>query len=343
MSADLKELLPTQNITPEIVEGALSSWKKPNSSNELVYYEYKKKNNTSNIMCFLYTLVSTPHFIEFAKNEPFTTAEDLQFGPELCGQDIFDKYLHDTNFASRFFWLVNQIKNKNHNETTKSTEFLKNIIEDNPSNSQILSFLKTMIQYIDNANCWPYLPLPESVPSFLFQNPLRQLFCSKKLNGVEPFVHIYIPNETKSLQSLILESGPLLDAPKAICFTCADANNTEASKTKATPNTPAYQLTQDKLTPTLALPLAVTKDVFEKTCERCHAWEKSKVAKDAKEKVLNAYHDAIILETYQLSGYVAVDKDKSYIVLRDNEAKLDKAKSKPHDAIILSAIYSIIE
>ncbi|KAK8886979.1 hypothetical protein M9Y10_038014 [Tritrichomonas musculus] len=338
MTQGLKELLPAEQITPEIVEGALSSWKKTSPANEFVYHEYEKKSNikSSNIMCFLYTLVSTPHFVEFSKTEPFATAEDLQFGPELCGQDIFDKYLHDTNFASRFFWLVNQIKSQNQNENIKSREFVKNIIEDNPSNSQILSFLTTMIQYIDNANCWPYLPLPEKVPSFLFQNPLRQLFCSRKLNSVEPFVHIYIPNGTKSLQTLLLESGPLLDAPKAICFTCPDSNNNETSNSN-------YQLTQDKLVPTLGLPLAVTRDVFEKTCERCYAWEKSNVAQDAKEKVLTAYHDAIILETYQLSSYVAVDKDKSYYVLRDNQTKSDNSKSKRPDAVVLSAIYSIIE
>lgn len=332
MSANLKELLPTQNITPEIVEGALSSWKKSSSNQEFAFYD-KKKNNTSNIMCFLYTLVFTPHFMEYIKNEPFTTAEDLQFGPELCGQDVFDKYLHDTNFASRFFWLINQLKSENQNDNIKLTGFLKNIIEENQSNSQILPFLTTMIQYIDNANCWPYLPLPESIPSFLFQNPLRQLFCSKKLNSVEPFVHVYIPSEEKTLQTLLLESGPLLDAPKAICFACNDTNG----------STETYQLTQDKLPQTLALPLAVTKNVFETTCERCYSWEKSKVAQDAKEKVLNAYHDAIILETYQLTSYVVVDKDKSYFVIRDNESKLEKSKSKPREAVVLSAIYSIIE
>ncbi|OHT11891.1 hypothetical protein TRFO_18464 [Tritrichomonas foetus] len=326
MSANLLQSLRPSKISPEIVQSALSTWKKHVPESKLTYLEYGQKRQQAKTLCFVYTLISTPNFMDYVANmKQFATADDLQFGPELCGQDIFDKYLHDTNFASRFLCMVNQIKGTE----KKSANFLQSLIEEDSNHAYISNFLKSMIQFIDNANCWPYLPLPQKVPPFLFanQNPLRQLFCSRKLNSVEPFLHLYTPVAGKTLQSIILDADPILDAPNAICFAVDEPNG--------------YKMTVKDLQNTLALPLAVERSVFEQTCERCYSWEKSDAPKDAKDKVLNAYHDAIILETYKLSGFVAVDNDENYFVaLLDNQTKLKSKSSLADDVSVLSAIYT---
>lgn len=328
MTANLQDLAPAENITPEIIDSAISSWKQQIQNKEFVYIDFGKKvqqGAKSNLLLgFVYTLFSTPNFLQLITNmQSFTSAEDLQFGPELCGQDIFDKYLHDTNYASRFFWQIKQFEN---GEKPKIAQCLENLVQEDIKNQQISYFLHSMVQFIDNAYGWPYLPLPKKVPPFLFPNPLRQLFCSRRLNGIEPFLHIYTVTPEKSLQELIIESGPLLDAPKAICFTCDESNT----------------ISTNQLISTLGLPLAVSKDVFEQTCERCYAWEKSAVKQESKDKVIKAYHEAINMATYYLTGYVVVDAENCYVALRENNKNL-QASTKPQNMNILSAIYSIVE
>ena len=319
-------LPPTSTFSGSEIEDALSLWQKSAPSDGLTFLEYKQKTDQKNIVCFLYSLIATPKFDEFLSSiKSFSTADDLQFGPELCGQDIFDKYLHDMNISSRFICLANNLKGSN----VRTSLFLDNLFQEDQSMKQIPNFLNAMINFIDNANCWPYLPLPEDIPGFLFNNPLRQLFCSRRMGSVFPYLHVHPMIKGKSFQESILECDSLLDAPWAICFYAnEDATN---------------NICFSDIPKSIALPLGVDKKQFAQICQRCVAWQMSNAPDEKKQQVINAYHDAVTIETYIISGVVARDKNDNYIIiLRNNITQFQEQSKQQSELFVLSAIYSKI-
>lgn len=318
---DLSCLRPV-NPTPEIVISALSDWKKSGSVSAVKYVDQEAKK-VNFILTFLSTLTSTPLFNELFKSlKPFTTQEDLKFGPELCGQDVFDQYMKDVSIAFR---LINFVT-----KPSKSNVIVKDLVsymgDASPENA-VYKFLPWIIQVFDRANCWPYLPLPNPIPKIIFDNPFRKMLCSRRLHSVDPYLHIYSPAHGDSLQMKILDSCPLLDAPKAIIFL---TNSYQEGK-----------FLVSELPETLALPIGVPKETFMETCERCEAWKKL-----GKQNVIDAYRGAMQLVTYKLEAFTAM-KGPEAITAAVTSSGLEKsaeaAFADMHDRELISATYYCIE
>jgi hypothetical protein len=301
--SDLQVLLPVDPVTPSHVATALSTWKTASSLPPFELIEVARKPHL-----LLIALVHTPGFEDFVTSlKPFTTSDDLKFGPELCGKDVFDQYVENTTVAFRFLNAVREIPGQN----KRSLAFLTTLIEQTPTLAEVAPFLHKMVSVIDHANCWPYLPLPAKLPRLLFDNPIRQIFGSRRLNGIDPFLHIYQPKPGDDLQMLVLASCPLLDAPAAICFIMDG------------------QFPFGAVGPTIGLPIGVSEPVFLAVCGRCAAWERAPV--DGKQKVIEAYQAVSKVVTYRLTTFIGTTgrDEKTVVAVTNNRTKFQTTPFEP--------------
>jgi hypothetical protein len=313
----LRALLPADAVTPADVSTAISTWKTPSSLPTFELIEVARKPHL-----LLIALVHTPGFEDFVSSlKPFTTSDDLKFGPELCGKDVFDQYVENTTVAFRFLNAVREIPGQN----KRSLAFLTTLIEQTPALAEVAPFLTAMVGVIDQANCWPYLPLPACLPRLLFDNPIRQIFGSRRLNGVDPFLHVYQPRPGDDLQMLVLGSCPLLDSPAAICFIMDG------------------QFPFSAVGPTIGLPIGVSEAVFLAVCGRCAAWERATL--DGKQNVIDAYHAVTKVVTYRLNGFIGTTArdERTVVVVTKNRTKFQTAPFEPREfKDVQCAIYARI-
>jgi hypothetical protein len=313
----LQALLPVDPVTPPHVTTAISTWKAPSSLPSFELIDVARKPHL-----LLIALVHTPGVEDFVSSlKPFTTSDDLKFGPELCGKDVFDQYVENTTVAFRFLNAVREIPG----QAKRSLAFLTTLIEQTPSLAELAPFLTAMVSVIDQANCWPYLPLPAKLPRLLFDNPIRQLFGSRRLNGVDPFLHVYQPKLGDDLQMLVLASCPLLDSPAAICFIMDGPFPFSA------------------VGPTIGLPIGVSEAVFLGVCGRCAAWERA--APEGKQKVIDAYHAVTKVVTYRLSSFIGTTgrDEKTVVAVNNNRTKFQTAPFEPREfRDVQCAIYATV-
>lgn len=328
MSFSLQSLKPVE-CTSEIVLSAIESMKQPDEVAEMQIINLMHPNEKSKIIAFLVSLMSSPKFAELVPlAKTIISPKELQFGPELCGQDIFDKYLHDAEWAFRFLSMLAEIKSI---ETPTSVNFSFFETINNESKEilgSLLLFVETMTKYIDTANCWPYLPLPEVVPKIIFDNPLRKFFGSRYLNTIEPSFHVYSIKNGITFQQQVLETNPLLDAPEAICFVSENSNSTIA---------------KCDLPQSLIIPLGVSQTDFKSICERMHTWKNSGAPNDKLEKVISGYKDSIKFIQYRLISFQGEAK-QLYLAVMNNPTKMKKVE-KPAEfdnLLINSALYEKI-
>ena len=322
-------------VTPEMVASVLDGWKSPATETPIFNIENKIEKQASGsvqrqlVRALMTTLVCTPGFLDMVNAmPPFTTPADLEFGPDLCGQEVFDKYLRDVGIAFRFKNHVNFI-----DEGSKASQFLQDFMSATAkagSENVVLASLQELLSVIDRASCWPCMPLPEKAVQILVDNPLRKLFGSRRMDCLDRFWHVHVPREGVPLQMIALDACPLLDAPKAVAFV-ADAN---------------AKMVFGELPDTVALPLGVTKQAFLETCERCHAWTRGQVPEEKRERVIKSYKDAIQLVTYKLNSFIAVNGTSVIAGVSQCKETMNgkkTAKEELEKCEVVAAIYYIIE
>ena len=330
--SDFSFLAPSE-ITPALVRSALSKWISPESPDHFVTVERsvdKQTARNSQIQAFLTALASTPGFLDLVDSTPsFTSASDIQFGPELCGREVFDRYMHDVGLAFRFKPFMHALESR-----SSPKGFISSIAAEAKGSAGkiVLAFIRELWAILDRAGCWPYLPLPEKAVPLVVTNPLRQLFSSRRIDCIDQFCHIYVPRSGVDLQMLVLESCPLLDAPKAIAVVVDKEEGT---------------LLFNALPATVALPIGVPKEVFLETCERCDAWTRGEVPPEKRDRVVQAYHDAVPLARYCLNSFVLM-KGETCVVTGVTEGKnLSSGKNTDTKTLgqyeVIAAIYYVVE